>query len=199
MAEKEESAAELKKEVESVVKTIVEEGDYGIEKTIQAIRILTRLTESKLKKPAGLGLDDTILTETFKCPLSGQVMADPVVVASGQTYDRPYIANWLNQGNLTCPRSKEVLSYSTLTPNCLIRELITRWCSVRGIAVPESRQNICGKTIDEDINYLNSLLRKMSLVGSAAGGLLELLLVVIGGLQTRTAASVGGSSRRRLS
>ncbi|KAE8664708.1 Germin-like protein subfamily 1 member 18 [Hibiscus syriacus] len=74
----------------------------------------------------------------------------------------PYIAYWLNQGNLTCPRSKEVLSYSTLTPNCLVRELISRWCGVRGIAVPESRQNISGKTIDEDINYLNSLLRKMS-------------------------------------
>ncbi|KAE8663058.1 Germin-like protein subfamily 1 member 18 [Hibiscus syriacus] len=173
MAEKKESAAaigggkeaELKKELESVMKMILEEVDYGIEKIIEAIRILTRLTESKLKKPAGLGLelDDTVLTDAFTCPLSGQIMADPVVLASGQTYDRPYIESWVNQGNLTCPRSKQVLSYSILTPNCLVRELITRWCGVRGVPVPESHQDINGDEIEEtDLNYLYSLLGKMS-------------------------------------
>ncbi|GMI84618.1 ARABIDOPSIS THALIANA PLANT U-BOX 9, plant U-box 9 [Hibiscus trionum] len=154
--------AELKKELESVVNKMLEEDDFRIEKTVQAIRILTRLGESKLNKPAGLGIDDPILSESFKCPLSGKIMGDPVILASGQTYDRPYIENWLNQGNLTCFQTKEVLSHSFLTPNCLVRELISRWCGVSGVAVPEPPKDVRGLITTRDRLLLSSLLDKMS-------------------------------------
>ncbi|XWS57805.1 hypothetical protein CRYUN_Cryun09bG0205000 [Craigia yunnanensis] len=168
MAEKEESSAageetKLKKELERVVKMILEEDDYGIHITIQAIRILSCLSALKLKKPIDLEMDDTVLSEKFKCPLSGEIMGDPVVLASGQTYDRPHIQKWLNEGNLTCPLSEQVLSHSILTPNCLVRELISHWCKKRGIALPKSYQDIDGETITEfDRIYLNSLLEKIS-------------------------------------
>ena len=89
MAEKEESATageetELKKELRRVVKIILEEDDYGIDITIEAIRILSCLAELKLKKPVGLGTIYTVLPEKFKCPLSGEIMGDPVVLGSGQ-------------------------------------------------------------------------------------------------------------------
>ncbi|GMI84619.1 ARABIDOPSIS THALIANA PLANT U-BOX 9, plant U-box 9 [Hibiscus trionum] len=154
--------AELKKELESVVKKMVEEDDYGVEKIVEAIRILTRLTESKLKNPAGLRLDDTTLSESFKCPISGKIMGDPVVLASGQTYDRPYIENWLNQGNLTCFQSRQVLPHTILTPNRLVRELISHWCRVSGVAIPEPPQDLRGLVTDRDRDLLNSLLEKMS-------------------------------------
>ncbi|XP_022746481.1 U-box domain-containing protein 9-like [Durio zibethinus] len=168
MAEKEESAVaegetELKKELQRVVKRILEEDDYGIEITIEAIRILSRLEEVKLKKHVGLGMDDTGLPEKFKCPLSGEIMGDPVVLGSGQTYDRPRILKWLNEGNQTCPLSKQVLSHTILTPNCLVRELISHWCKERGVALPKVYQDIDGDMITEvDRSYLNSLLEKMS-------------------------------------
>ncbi|KAL4340757.1 hypothetical protein GQ457_08G013490 [Hibiscus cannabinus] len=161
MAEKDE--AELKKELESAMKTMLDKDEYTIEKTVQVIRILTRLTDLKVKKPSALGLDDTILSERFKCPISGQIMDDPVVLASGQTYDRPYIENWLKQGNLTCFRSKQVLSHSFLTPNCLVRELISCWYGVSDVAVPEPSQGVGGESITERVRIsLNSLLEKMS-------------------------------------
>ncbi|XVF06501.1 hypothetical protein REPUB_Repub06bG0053800 [Reevesia pubescens] len=175
MAGKEESAVatgeetELKKELQRVVKMILEEDNYGIEITIEALRILSCLAELKLKKPVCLGMEDTVLPEKFKCPLSGEIMGDPVVLCSGQcrvdfqTYDRPHIQKWLNEGNLTCPLSKQVLSHSILTPNCLVRELISHWCKERGIAVPKVHQDIDGETITEvDRIYLNSLLEKIS-------------------------------------
>ncbi|XVF57010.1 hypothetical protein PTKIN_Ptkin06aG0168200 [Pterospermum kingtungense] len=101
MAEKKELAAageemELKKELQKVVEMILEEDDYGIEMTIEAIRILSCSAELKLKKPTGLGMDGMNLPEKFKCPLSGEIMGDPVILSSGQTYDRPYIQKWLN-------------------------------------------------------------------------------------------------------
>lgn len=90
MAAKEESAAaggegtELKKVQQKVVKMILEEDDYGIEMTMEAIRILSHLAELKLKKAVGLGVDDMVLPEKFNCPLSGEIMGDPVVLSSGQ-------------------------------------------------------------------------------------------------------------------
>jgi hypothetical protein len=35
----------------------------------------------------------------FWCPLSLELMSDPVIVASGQTYERTYIQKWIDQGN----------------------------------------------------------------------------------------------------
>ncbi|KAK6232884.1 hypothetical protein QUC31_009824 [Theobroma cacao] len=153
---------ELKKELQRVVKTILEEDDIGL-KTIEATRILSNLAELKLKKPVGIRLDDTIFPEKFKCPLSGEIMGDPVVLSSGQTYDRPNIQKWLNEGNLTCPLSKQVLSHTILIPNCLVRELILHWSKERGIALPKSYQDVDGDMNAEvDRIYLNSLLEKMS-------------------------------------
>ncbi|XVF57021.1 hypothetical protein PTKIN_Ptkin06aG0169100 [Pterospermum kingtungense] len=63
MAEKGESAAAgeetgLKKELQKVVKVILEEDDYGIERTKEAITILLRLAELKHQKPVDVGRDD---------------------------------------------------------------------------------------------------------------------------------------------
>ncbi|MBA0637256.1 hypothetical protein Godav_022098 [Gossypium davidsonii] len=156
MAEKEESSAagggreeELKKELQSVVKKIVDEDNYGTEITLKAISILSDLS-------------DTVLTKKFRCPISGEIMGDPVVLSSGLTYDRPSIQKWLNEGNLTCPQSKEVLSHTILTPNCLVRKLISSWCKGHGVAVPRSHQDTNGEMITEfDRLYFNSLVTEM--------------------------------------
>ncbi|WRX22865.1 hypothetical protein QQP08_015352 [Theobroma cacao] len=87
MATTEESAAvweetELKKELQRVVKTILEEDDIGLT-TIEATRLLCNLAELKLKQTVGLRLDDKVLLEKFKRPLSDEIMGDPVVLGSG--------------------------------------------------------------------------------------------------------------------
>ncbi|KAK8548436.1 hypothetical protein V6N12_061350 [Hibiscus sabdariffa] len=58
---------ELKKELQTVVKKILEDEDYGFQTTIEAIRILSSLAEFKMKKP-----------------LLGEIMGDIVVLASTQ-------------------------------------------------------------------------------------------------------------------
>ncbi|XP_057743937.1 U-box domain-containing protein 8-like [Arachis stenosperma] len=41
-------------------------------------------------------------------------MTDPVILATGQTYDRAYIQRWLNEGHRTCPQTQQVLSQAPL-------------------------------------------------------------------------------------
>lgn len=66
----------------------------------------------------------------FICPISLQMMKDPVTVSTGITYDRESIEKWLfsSKNNFVCPVTKQSLPDSDLTPNHTLRRLIQSWC-----------------------------------------------------------------------
>lgn len=64
----------------------------------------------------------------FRCPISLELMRDPVTVSTGQTYDRPSIESWVATGNTTCPVTRAPLTDFTLIPNHTLRRLIQDWC-----------------------------------------------------------------------
>jgi hypothetical protein len=74
---------ELKKELEKLVKAILDEEDYRVEVTDEAMRVLSVLKKLKFKKSLKM-VDDTVVPEEFKCPISREIMGDPVVLATGQ-------------------------------------------------------------------------------------------------------------------
>jgi F-box/WD-40 domain protein 7 len=53
-----------------------------------------------------------------------ELMSDPVMVATGHTYDRQCIAKWLAQGNRTCPVTGMRLRHLELVPNHALRNAI---------------------------------------------------------------------------
>ncbi|CAL0309448.1 unnamed protein product [Lupinus luteus] len=66
------------------------------------------------------------LPEYFKCPISLEIMSDPVILSSGHTFDRSSIQRWLDSGHLTCPITKLPLPlHSPLIPNHALRTLIS--------------------------------------------------------------------------
>lgn len=71
--------------------------------------------------------------EYFICPISLQIMKDPVTTTSGITYDRESIERWLFKSNNTiCPVTKQPLprDSDSITPNHTLRRLIQSWCSL---------------------------------------------------------------------
>lgn len=64
----------------------------------------------------------------FRCPISLELMRDPVTVSTGQTYDRASIESWVATGNTTCPVTRAPLMDFTLIPNHTLRRLIQEWC-----------------------------------------------------------------------
>ncbi|XP_062094737.1 U-box domain-containing protein 16 [Humulus lupulus] len=64
----------------------------------------------------------------FRCPISLDLMRDPVVVATGQTYDRESIKLWIESGHNTCPKTGQTLAHTELIPNCALKNLIAMWC-----------------------------------------------------------------------
>ncbi|KAF5473471.1 hypothetical protein F2P56_010080 [Juglans regia] len=77
-------------------------------------------------------MDDIEVPQYFICPISLQIMKDPVTAITGITYDRESIEHWLftSKNNTTCPVSKQPLpKESDLTPNHMLRRLIQAWCA----------------------------------------------------------------------
>ncbi|GMI88251.1 plant U-box 26 [Hibiscus trionum] len=64
----------------------------------------------------------------FRCPISLELMRDPVTVTTGQTYDRSSIESWVATGNTTCPVTRVPLADFTFIPNHTLRRLIQDWC-----------------------------------------------------------------------
>ncbi|XP_073144384.1 U-box domain-containing protein 20-like [Henckelia pumila] len=64
----------------------------------------------------------------FRCPISLDLMKDPVTLSTGITYDRESIEKWIEGGNVTCPITKRVLRYLEPIPNHAIRKIIQDWC-----------------------------------------------------------------------
>ncbi|KAK4736553.1 hypothetical protein R3W88_000250 [Solanum pinnatisectum] len=67
----------------------------------------------------------------FICPISLEMMKDPVMISTGITYDRENIEKWIfSAKNNTCPATKQSLTCIDLTPNVTLRRLIQSWCTI---------------------------------------------------------------------
>ncbi|XP_010242129.1 PREDICTED: U-box domain-containing protein 17 [Nelumbo nucifera] len=80
-------------------------------------------------------IGETFVTipKDFCCPISLDLMRDPVIISTGQTYDRSSISRWMEEGHCTCPKTGQMLSHTRLVPNRALRNLISQWCTAHGI------------------------------------------------------------------
>jgi hypothetical protein len=63
----------------------------------------------------------------YICPISYEIMTDPVVAADGFTYDRISIEQWFRQGQNTSPTTGAVMSSNILIPNIILKKLINEF------------------------------------------------------------------------
>ncbi|KAJ7516289.1 hypothetical protein O6H91_22G051400 [Diphasiastrum complanatum] len=148
------TASELKKESRAVQNLILDKGGQFDETMEQISFVLRKLkafaavdsTEAdsldfeKARITSGAGPENSNspnIPDDFRCPISLELMKDPVIVATGQTYERACIQKWLDAGHKTCPKTQQVLPHLVLTPNYVLRSLIGQWCETHGIEVPK--------------------------------------------------------------
>ena len=62
----------------------------------------------------------------YRCPISQEVMEDPVCTADGHTYERREIFRWLCKHD-TSPLTGAPLPNKALTPNIGLRQVIAAW------------------------------------------------------------------------
>ncbi|XP_020963126.1 U-box domain-containing protein 4 isoform X2 [Arachis ipaensis] len=97
------------------------------------ISVVTRMHERIIiLKQAQSSIPDSVPAD-FCCPLSLELMTDPVIVSSGQTYERTFIKDWIDLGLMVCPKTRQTLVHSNLIPNYTVKALIVNWCETNNV------------------------------------------------------------------
>ncbi|XP_059669527.1 U-box domain-containing protein 17-like [Cornus florida] len=92
-----------------------------------------------------------MIPKDFCCPISLELMQDPVIVSTGHTYDRASISRWMEEGNCTCPKTGQMLVHSRLVSNQALTNLIMQWCTAHGIPFdPPDSDDLCAESFAAD-------------------------------------------------
>lgn len=116
----------------------IEEAEY-IE---HMIALVTRMHERLILIKQSESCSPVPIPADFCCPLSLELMTDPVIVASGQTYERTFIKNWINLGLTVCPKTRQTLAHTNLIPNYTVKALIANWCESNNVKLPDPMKSM---------------------------------------------------------
>ncbi|XP_074568270.1 protein spotted leaf 11-like [Curcuma longa] len=163
--------ADLKQESLTLHEMVSDGGDPGevIEKMsmlLKKIKDFVQTHEPELGFLTATDVGNTpVIPDDFRCPISLELMEDPVIVSTGQTYERGCIEKWLEAGHDTCPKTQQKLFSTSLTPNYVLRSLIDQWCETNGMDPPKrpaqtgKSQSVC--SAGEHVKVVD-LVRKLS-------------------------------------
>ncbi|KAK7396438.1 hypothetical protein VNO78_17447 [Psophocarpus tetragonolobus] len=99
----------------------------------QIVNLVCNLREYVMKIEPSEVKSGVSIPPYFRCPLSLELMLDPVIVASGQTYERQSIQKWLDNGLTVCPNTHQRLVHSNLIPNYTVKAMIANWCEENNV------------------------------------------------------------------
>lgn len=112
--------------------------------------------------------------EDFRCPISMELMKEPVTISTGVTYERKNIERWFHAYKKnTCPATMQSIDTLEMTPNHTLKRLIQAWLEINGKSkspiLPSSRHDELVsllKSIESSPFKASSLKKLRSLVGN---------------------------------
>ncbi|KAK1440691.1 hypothetical protein QVD17_06520 [Tagetes erecta] len=121
------------------------------------INLVTSMHDCFIEMKQSLNCNTVPIPPDFCCPLSLELMIDPVMVDSGQTYERVYISDWIDLGLRVCPKTMQTLVRTNLIPNYTVKALIASWCDSNNVKLPDSVNNLTlpGGTHQEEYSLEN--------------------------------------------
>ncbi|KAM0883245.1 hypothetical protein ACQ4PT_031766 [Festuca glaucescens] len=188
-----ETMADMKKESVALHEMVISSGGESDGCVDEMSSLLKRLkdcvitqeptSEALCGRSSSIKHRSPIIPDEFRCPISLELMQDPVIVSSGQTYERSCIQKWLDSGHKTCPKTQLPLTHTSLTPNFVLKSLIAQWCEANGIELPKNKVNSHDKKVVKSSDYDNaglvSLMSRLRSVNQdeqrAAAGEIRLL------------------------
>ncbi|KAE9606183.1 hypothetical protein Lal_00024924 [Lupinus albus] len=123
----------------------------------------------------------------FRCPISLDLMRDPVIVSSGHTYDRISIAQWINSGHNTCPKSGQRLIHTALIPNYALKSLVQQWCYENNVPVNEPENSLSEGNKSSKKNSKEDAVDHISANKAASGAVKMTAEFLVGKLATGSA------------
>jgi len=119
-------------------------------------------TENNITDDEG-NIEDTEIPIDYVCPISKELMQDPVVAADGYSYDRKNISDWFsrcNQRSLRSPVTGGPLKNNSLTDNNNLRSQISSW-----LGNTVTPQSLLTSNSDEQVSTINLKINVISASG----------------------------------
>tara|TARA_B110001452_G_C15210605_1_gene419913 strand:+ start:177 stop:1400 length:1224 start_codon:yes stop_codon:yes gene_type:complete len=88
------------------------------------------------------------IPDSYICPITSELMADPVSTADGFTYEREAILEWLRGGNTTSPITGATLARNELIPNHALRSAIQQFVE----SFPQLKDQLYQERTPEDMS-----------------------------------------------
>ena len=114
--------------------------------------------------------DDLDLPDEFKCPITCEVMQDPVIALDGHTYERSAIEAWLAV-NMSSPLTGAPMPAGELRPNHMVRSMLRQLQGTPSSKAPQ------GRVWRYMLGVMHPSHRYHYIVGPLAGAFFALLLV----------------------
>jgi ankyrin repeat protein len=93
--------------------------------------------------------DDEPTYPDFLCPITHEVMKDPVILSDGHTYEKEAILKWL-EGHDTSPLTNEILPSLEIIPNIVLKNVIEK-------SIGELKNNLLKAAQGGEINWIKYL------------------------------------------
>ncbi|KAL4308457.1 hypothetical protein GQ457_01G008650 [Hibiscus cannabinus] len=91
-----------------------------------------------------------VIPHEFLCPITLELMGDPVIIASGQTFERESIQKWFDSKHRTCPKTRQALDHLSVAPNYALKNLIAQWCEKNNFHLPKKEDEASSKRLFVD-------------------------------------------------
>lgn len=79
--------------------------------------------------------DSVLIPDEFICPITQEIMVDPIMSRYGQSYERQAIVEWLASGTNACPLTRQPLNLQNLVTHHSLRMRIQEWHKVNGLVM----------------------------------------------------------------
>ncbi|KAL4377202.1 hypothetical protein GQ457_02G003940 [Hibiscus cannabinus] len=122
----------------------------------QIVNLISHLRDYMLKIERFEPTSGISIPPHFLCPLSLELMTDPVIVASGQTYDRTSIHKWLGSGLTICPMTRQMLKHTNLIPNHTIKAMVANWCEENNLQLSNNTGHAKLVSTSSPSNHISS-------------------------------------------
>jgi hypothetical protein len=74
------------------------------------------------------------IPEEFLCPITQELMINPLMSRTGINYEKSAIMEWISIHNNTCPMTRQPLRACDLVHNRKLQVKICKWCAANGMA-----------------------------------------------------------------
>lgn len=115
-----------------------------------------------LSKRMSLGVQPLEPLMSFYCPITREVMIDPVETPTGHTFERSAIEKWLSEADEpSCPITSNPLGISMLRPNKTLRQSIEEWRDRNNMIMVASLKSRISSDNDEEVLHCLEQLKDL--------------------------------------